>query len=43
VLIAIGLATAVWGPALQRRVARGRDDTTDDGPLAAIAHMLIFE
>jgi uncharacterized protein len=36
VLIAVGLAMVVGGPALQRRAARGRDTTVDDGRLATL-------
>jgi uncharacterized membrane protein YfcA len=36
VLIAIGLCMVVWGPALQRRAARGRDAGTDDGRLSTL-------
>ena len=36
VLIAVGLCMVVWGPALQRRAARGRDATTDDGRLSTL-------
>jgi uncharacterized membrane protein YfcA len=36
VLIAIGLCMVVWGPALQRRAARGRDGGTDDGRLSTL-------
>jgi uncharacterized membrane protein YfcA len=36
VLIVVGLVMVVWGPALQRRAARRRDATTDDGLLSAL-------
>src|SRR5690349_7275424 len=36
VLIAVGLGMVVWGPALQRRAARGRDATTDHGRLSTL-------
>ncbi len=36
VLIAVGLCMVVWGSALQRRAARGRDATADDGRLAML-------
>jgi uncharacterized membrane protein YfcA len=36
VLIAVGLVMVVWGPALQRRAARGRDAGSDDGSLATL-------
>ena len=36
VLIAVGLAMVVWGPALQRRAARGRDATAGDGRLPTL-------
>ena len=36
VLIAAGLGMVVWGPALQRRAARGRDATAGDGRLSTL-------
>jgi hypothetical protein len=36
VLITLGLCMVVWGPALQRRAARGRDATTEQGRLSAL-------
>jgi len=36
VLIAVGLGMVVWGPALQRRAARGRDAGTDSGRLSTL-------
>jgi uncharacterized membrane protein YfcA len=36
VLIVIGLCMVVWGPALQRRAARGRDVTSDYGRLSTL-------
>jgi uncharacterized membrane protein YfcA len=36
VLIAIGLCMVVWGPALQRRAARGRDAAAGDGRLSTL-------
>ena len=36
-LIALGLVMVVWGPALQRRVARGRDPGAGHGRLATLA------
>ncbi|MFI7600320.1 sulfite exporter TauE/SafE family protein [Actinoplanes sp. NPDC049681] len=36
-LIAIGLCMVVWGPALQRRAARGRDTTAGYGRLATLS------
>jgi uncharacterized membrane protein YfcA len=36
VLIAIGLVMVVWGPALQRRAARGRDAGSDSGRLSTL-------
>jgi uncharacterized membrane protein YfcA len=36
VLIAVGLVMVVWGPALQRRAARGRDPGANDGSLATL-------
>jgi uncharacterized membrane protein YfcA len=36
VLIALGLVMVVWGPALQRRIARGRDAGAGHGRLATL-------
>jgi len=36
VLIALGLVMVVWGPALQRRIARGRDTSAGHGRLATL-------
>jgi uncharacterized membrane protein YfcA len=36
-LIAVGLVMVVWGPALQRRAARGRDATADYGRLSTLS------
>jgi uncharacterized membrane protein YfcA len=36
VLIVVGLCMVVWGPALQRRAARGRDAASDDGRLSTL-------